>query len=57
MLRGQLREAHDALEHAHQEAAAELEAARAAWQVQSREEWQVLADISHWQAKALLYQK
>lgn len=37
----QLAEARVALEHAHREAAEELEAARAAWQVQSREEWQV----------------
>ena len=41
ILRGQLCEAHDALEHAHREAAEELKAARNAWQVQSREEWQV----------------
>ncbi len=40
-MRGQLEDAHGALEHAHREAAAELEAARAAWQAQSREEWQV----------------
>ena len=42
----QLRESHDALQHAHQEAAAELEAARAAWQVQSREEWQACTSSS-----------
>ena len=40
-IRGQLEDARGALEHAHREAAAELEAARAAWQAQSREEWQV----------------
>ncbi len=40
-MRAHLEDARGALEHAHREAAAELEAARAAWQAQSREEWQV----------------
>lgn len=40
-MRAQMEDARGALEHAHREAATELEAARAAWQAQSREEWQV----------------